>query len=151
MLFKKLKTSEETILIEKKIWKAWLSHDNSQIEKLMLKNISHMNRGDSLLALKGFTEVISLDNAYAEAWNKRATVHYMMGNFKSSIDDINNTLSLEPKHFGALSGLAMIHYFQNNMEQAKIALLKLLQIHPKVNLTRSLKKLLQEINKQIVI
>ena len=45
-----------------------------------------------------FTEVINLDQSWAEAWNKRATVLYMLGEFEKSQNDIDQVLALEQRH-----------------------------------------------------
>ena len=62
-----------------------------------------------LAAIDVFSEAIELDPAWAEAWNKRATVFYMVGEFQKSQDDIDKVLELEKRHFGALAGQGMVN------------------------------------------
>ena len=65
-----------------------------------------------------FTEVINLDQSWAEAWNKRATVLYMLGEFQKSQDDIDQVLALEQRHFGALAGQGLVNIQLKNYEKA---------------------------------
>ncbi len=65
-----------------------------------------------------FTEVINLDQNWAEAWNKRATVLYMLGEFQKSQDDIDQVLALEQRHFGALAGQGLVNIQLKNYEKA---------------------------------
>ena len=55
-----------------------------------------------------FSAIISREPAFAEAWNKRATVRFFRGDDAGSANDILQVIKLEPRHFGALSGLGMI-------------------------------------------
>ena len=65
-----------------------------------------------------FTEVINLDQSWAEAWNKRATVLYMLGEFQKSQNDIDQVLALEQRHFGALAGQGLVNIQLKNYEKA---------------------------------
>ena len=47
-----------------------------------------------------FTTIIDADPAFAEAWNKRATVYFLMGAYDRSKRDIAQTILREPRHFG---------------------------------------------------
>ena len=66
-----------------------------------------------------FTEVIKLDENWAEAWNKRATVLYMLGEYQKSQEDIDKVLELEPRHFGALAGQGLVNIELKNYENSK--------------------------------
>ena len=59
-------------------------------------------------ALDFLDQVTVLDPAYAEGWNRRATLHYTMGETRKSMADIAEVLRREPRHIGALAGLAGI-------------------------------------------
>ena len=62
--------------------------------------------------------MINLDQNWAEAWNKRATVLYMLGEFQKSQDDIDQVLALEQRHFGALAGQGLVNIQLKNYEKA---------------------------------
>ena len=82
------------------------------------------------VALDFLDQVVTLSPAYAEGWNRRATVHYMMHNFAKSMADIDHTLQLEPRHFGALSGMAEIMKETERKQLALDAYQRVLDIYP---------------------
>ena len=77
-----------------------------------------------------FTEIISLDKNWAEAWNKRATVLYLMGEFEKSQKDIDKVLSLEKRHFGALSGQGLVQTALENYQKAIDSYIETHKIYP---------------------
>jgi len=82
------------------------------------------------VALDFLDEVVTLEPAYSEGWNRRATVHYMMHNYSKSMADIEKTLALEPRHFDALSGMARILRETGRKPLAMKAYERVLDIYP---------------------
>jgi tetratricopeptide (TPR) repeat protein len=95
--------------IEQQIWQIWLESDDATVTRLMQQGIAAMSLRQLDLALDRFDRMVEHAPAFAEGWNKRATVYYLMGDFEASVVDIERTLGLEPRHFGALSGLGLIY------------------------------------------
>ena len=95
-----------------------------------------------------FTEVINLDQNWAEAWNKRATVLYLLGNFEESQKDIDKVLKLESRHFGALAGEGLVNIQLKNYEKAISSYEKALKIYPSMKspglMIREIKKMIQK-------
>jgi tetratricopeptide (TPR) repeat protein len=82
------------------------------------------------VALDFLDQVVTISPAYAEGWNRRATVHFMMRNYSKSMSDINRTLTLEPRHFGALAGMAQIMKNTGRKQLALNAWQRVLEIYP---------------------
>ena len=83
ILFKNLKSigsRAAAMEVEQKIWDIWITHPSDRkLTEMLSKGSSYMSQnrlGDAYII---FTEIISLDKNWAEAWNKRATVLYLMG------------------------------------------------------------------------
>ena len=57
--------------------------------------------------------------AFAEGWNKRATVHFLMGNWQASVRDINRPSRSSPVISAPCSGLGLIY---DALEQPQAAL-----------------------------
>tara|TARA_B100000029_G_scaffold40773_1_gene38016 strand:+ start:533 stop:1042 length:510 start_codon:yes stop_codon:yes gene_type:complete len=134
VLFNELKSvgSKVTALeIEQQIWNIWVTHPTDRkLTKLLSKGSKYMSEnrlGDAYLV---FTEVISLDENWAEAWNKRATVLYLMGEYEKSQNDIDRVLSLEKRHFGALSGQGLVQTALENYQKAIDSYLETHKIYP---------------------
>ena len=105
-LFNELKANKSkiAIIIEQEIWALWSKHPTNENLTARLEEGSQLVRDQQYIKAKDiFTEVINLDQSWAEAWNKRATVLYLLGEFQKSKDDIDKVLALEPRHFGALA------------------------------------------------
>ena len=98
-----------------------------------------------------FTEVINIDQSWAEAWNKRATVLYMMGEFQKSQDDIDQVLALEQRHFGALAGQGLVNIQLKNYETAIRSYEQAQEIYPAMRSPKIMIKQIEELIKQQTI
>ena len=134
ILFKNLKSigsRAAAMEIEQKIWDIWITHpSNRKLTEMLSKGSSYMSQnilGDAYII---FTEIISLDKNWAEAWNKRATVLYLMGEFEKSQKDIDKVLSLEKRHFGALSGQGLVQTALENYQKAIDSYIETHKIYP---------------------
>ena len=120
-LFNELKVNKSKVafIIEQEIWALWSTHPTNQKLTAKLEEGSQLVRDQNYLKAKDiFTEVINLDQSWAEAWNKRATVLYILGDFQKSQDDIEKVLALEQRHFGALAGQGLVNIQLKNYEKA---------------------------------
>ena len=120
-LFNELKVNESKVafIIEQEIWALWSTHPTDEKLTERLEEGSQLVRDQKYIRAKDiFTEVINLDQNWAEAWNKRATVLYMLGEFQKSQDDIDQVLALEQRHYGALAGQGLVNIQLKNYEKA---------------------------------
>lgn len=95
-------------LVEQQIWEAWREAGDPEVEDIFQEGMRAMSGADFALAIDLFTEAVSLDPDFAEAYNMRATSHFLLGNDFESLTDVRATIDLEPRHFGALMGGAQI-------------------------------------------
>ena len=98
-----------------------------------------------------FTEVINIDQSWAEAWNKRATVLYMLGEFKKSQADIDKVLALEQRHFGALAGQGLVNIQLKNYEKAIRSYEQAQEIYPAMRSPKIMIKQIEELIKEQTI
>ena len=148
-LFVKLETNNfnKALEIEKKIWKYWCTHPTNEKLTIRLNEGSQLVKNQQLEeAIKVFTEVISIDQYWAEAWNKRATVFYLIGEFQKSQEDIDRVLELEDRHFGALAGQGLVNIQLKNYEKAIRSYEQAQKIYP---LMKSPKIMIKQIEKLI--
>ncbi|NQU56574.1 MAG: tetratricopeptide repeat protein [Rhodospirillales bacterium] len=122
----------EAATIEQSIWSIWIRNDNAEIDKRMALALKAMSGGALKLSLVMFNEIIAIDPAFAEAWNKRATAYYLLGQYAASVHDIQQTLALEPRHFGALSGMGLIYSAIGEDKAALKVWQKALSINPQM-------------------
>ena len=152
-LFKQLKNSQATqaIEIENKIWKIWTTHPTEDRKGYRLTEL--LDQGSLLIdrrqlkkAYEIFSQIITADSEWSEAWNKRATVLYLMKQYESSLDDINITLTLEPRHFGALTGQALNYIELKQYEKAIESYKAAQKIYPVID---TAKKMIPQLQKLI--
>ena len=133
--------------IASKIWQIWTTHSyDTALSKQMRMGIELMQSGQLSAANAIFTNVISQDNEFAEAWNKRATVLFFLGEFERAKLDIAKTLELENNHFGALAGLGMVEIHLGNPKAALRAYRRATLINPHL---KDVKKAILRLEKEL--
>ena len=133
-LFAALQTSlsnANAASLEREIWAIWARYpDDQAINRQMDRAIKMINAGQLDDAEALFSAIISHKPAFAEAWNKRATVRFFRGDDAGSANDILQVIKLEPRHFGALSGLGMIKVREGDLQGALQAYRAAQRINP---------------------
>ena len=153
-LFSQLKGTKDlptAQIIEKEIWEIWQIHPSDdrrgfRLTELLIQGTRLMNMRELSKAHEVFTKIIAVENDWAEAWNKRATVLYLMKQYESSLADIKITLVLEPRHFGAISGQALNYIGLNLYEQAIESYKAAQKIYPDID---GAKKMIPQLQKMI--
>ncbi|MEP9387527.1 hypothetical protein [Mesorhizobium sp. KR9-304] len=113
-----------------RIWEEWSRSGSASIDLMMGWSKTAMDSKKFDVALDFLDQVVTMKPAYAEGWNRRATLHFMMQNYAKSMSDINQTLQIEPRHFGALSGMGQIMKDTGREELALQAWQRVLDIYP---------------------
>jgi len=150
-LFNELKINKAKVasIVEQEIWSLWSTHPTDEKLTARLEEGSMFVRNQQPNRARDiFTEVIKLDENWAEAWNKRATVLYMLGEYQKSQDDIDKVLELEPRHFGALAGQGMVNIKLKNYEKAIRSYEEAQEIYPSMKTPDAMIKQIKEIIKQ---
>ena len=130
------------------MWQIWGRSGDTTIDALYQRGVQQMEAVQIPQALATFSDIIRRKPAFAEGWNKRATLHYLMGNFELSLKDCDEVIKRNPNHFGALSGYGQIYLNLGDLEKALAYFEKALAVNPNLpgaNITiRQLQQQLQE-------
>jgi tetratricopeptide (TPR) repeat protein len=130
------------------LWEMWHRSGDARFDGLLKEGIAAMQREDLPAADATFTRLIDEAPAFAEGWNKRATVRYMADDFAASIADCRETLARNPNHFGALSGQGLCHLMLGQFREAAELFRRTLAVHPHLGSARdNLRTALSEIVK----
>lgn len=111
------------------VWQLWGKSGDAAIDKLYQEGLDRMQDGDMPKAIQVFNAIIAKRPAFAEAWNKRATIYYRSGEYDLSMQDCEEVIKRLPQHFGALVGYAQMLAERNQPERA----LELMERASKVN------------------
>jgi tetratricopeptide (TPR) repeat protein len=135
-------------LAERSMWQVWNRSGDADIDRLFEIGVEQMASRAGEAAVDTFTRIIERRPAFAEGWNKRATVYYLMGEYTKSLADCDEVMKRNPYHFGALSGYGMIHTQLGNPERALEYFERALAINPNLDGVReaaeNLRQLLRE-------
>ena len=112
------------------LWAIWSRSGDAGIDQLLVRGTQLMSEGEFGPALALFEEIVRLRPAFAEGWNKRATVLFLLGRNAESLRDCGEVLKRNPLHFGALSGMAQIHMRLGDPEAALAAYQRALKVNP---------------------
>ena len=112
------------------IWRLWGRSGDAAIDKLYEQGMGLMQSGNLPRAVAVFSGIISQRPAFAEAWNKRATLYYMLNQYDLSMKDCDEVLKRIPNHFGALSGYAQMLAERDQPERALDLLERAYRVNP---------------------
>ena len=116
--------------VSNRIREQWARSGSASIDLLMQWAQKAIDEQKHDVAFDFLDQVVLLAPAYAEGWNRRATLHFAMDDYSKAMADIVRTLQLEPRHFGALSGMAVILRNEGRNQAAIHAYQRLLDVYP---------------------
>ena len=134
---------------EKKIWDNWARNDSITAEVLLGQASKAMNAQEYETAEIILDRLLEAQPAYAEAWNRRATLHYLAKRYAKALADIDKVLELEPRHFGALAGRGMIYEAMDKPDEALAAYREALTMNPYMAGVTDKVKLLEKLRPDI--
>lgn len=139
-LFSALRQAEDVTKarrVEAGIWRIWSQYGDDPIIDRMMRHGARLMAAEQMKrAAEVFDQVVTRAPAFAEGWNRRATLRFLTGDFDGSVADIRQVLNLEPRHFGALSGLGLIYMALERPQGALKAFERALQINPHMTSAR---------------
>jgi tetratricopeptide (TPR) repeat protein len=115
---------------ERGLWLLWSRSGDGDIDRAMARGVEQMEAGQLAEAIATFSDVIRRRPAFAEGWNKRATVYYLAGEYGKSLADCDEVVKRNPHHFGALSGYGQIHFQLQDYEKAIAWWQRALEVNP---------------------
>ena len=117
-------------IAEQALWQLWSRSGEPAIDRLMAEGTEHMQAGRLEEAVAAFSEIIRRKPAFAEGWNKRATVYFLAGDFRRSLADCDEVMKRNPNHFGALSGYGQIYFQLEQYDKALDYWRRALKVNP---------------------
>jgi tetratricopeptide (TPR) repeat protein len=115
---------------EQALWVLWGRSGEAALDKLLADGVGQMQAGRLDEALATFSEIIRRKPAFAEGWNKRATLYFLAGDYERSLADCDEVLKRNPQHFGALSGCGQILFRLERLERALEYWKRALEVNP---------------------
>jgi tetratricopeptide (TPR) repeat protein len=112
------------------MWQIWGRSGDKAIDALFERGAAQMQLGDLAAALSTFDDVVRRMPAFAEGWNKRATILFLMDRLDASLSDCLEVLKRNKLHYGALSGMGQIHMQRGELELALQRFRQALQVNP---------------------
>ncbi|HSB23025.1 MAG TPA: tetratricopeptide repeat protein [Burkholderiaceae bacterium] len=112
------------------MWRIWSRSGDAAIDALFARGIDQMHAGALDDALATFDEIVARKPAFAEGWNKRATIYFLIGENDKSLRDCDEVFKRNPNHFGALAGAGQIHLRLGHLERALEFFKRALQVNP---------------------
>ena len=132
LLLKRLRDEDPVVrgLAEQGLWLLWSRSGDAEIDRLLARGVEEMQSGEHRKAIATFSEVTRRRPAFAEGWNKRATVHFLAGDLRKSLADCDEVMRRNPFHFGALAGYGQIHFQLEQYERAIDYWRRALEVNP---------------------
>ena len=115
---------------EQALWVLWSRSGDEAVDALMEKGAEQLQGQQYKAAIATYSEVIRQKPAFAEGWNKRATVLFLAGELRKSLADCDEVMKRNPNHFGALAGYGQIYFQLEQYEKAIEYWKRALRVNP---------------------
>jgi tetratricopeptide (TPR) repeat protein len=112
------------------MWQIWSRSGDAAIDALFARGVEQMQAMELDDALATFNDIVRRKPAFAEGWNKRATILFLRGENEKSLRDCDQVLKRNRNHFGALSGAGQIHIRLGNPQRALEFFRRAVRINP---------------------
>jgi tetratricopeptide (TPR) repeat protein len=126
------------------LWAIWSRSGDAATDALLARGVAQMAASAFDDALATFDAIVRLRPAFAEGWNKRATIYFLLGRFDESLKDVDEVLKRNRHHFGALSGAGQIHLQLGHERQALDFFRRALDINPNLHGVEAVIPVLEE-------
>lgn len=117
-------------IAEQALWLLWTRSGDKGIDALMETAADQMQAHQFQEAVATLSEVIQRKPAFAEGWNRRATVLYLAGEYGKSLADCDEVMKRNPQHFGALAGYGQIYFQLERYDKAIEYWRRALKVNP---------------------
>ena len=112
------------------MWRIWSRSGDKAVDALYQRGVQQMEMSKMAEAVEIFSDVIRRKPAFAEGWNKRATIYFLLGEYELSLKDCDEVIKRNPLHFGALSGYGQIYANKGDYERAIVYFERALKVNP---------------------
>ena len=80
-------------------WQIWSRSGDPAIDKLFARGIEQMEAAALEDALATFSIIVKRKPAFAEGWNKRATIHFLLGHYARIAEGLRRGVQAQPEAF----------------------------------------------------
>lgn len=115
------------------LWAVWGRSGDPAIDRLYRQGVQLMEEGRVQDAQPIFDTIVRRKPAFAEGWNKRATILFLMGDLDASLKDCHEVIRRNPHHFGVLAGYGQIYLQKRDFERALHYFERALAINPNMD------------------
>ncbi|MEO7405184.1 MAG: tetratricopeptide repeat protein [Burkholderiales bacterium] len=135
----RLRDDDESIrgIAEAALWRVWGRSGDATIDALYVRGLEQMNEGRAPEAIATFTDIIRQRPAFAEGWNKRATIYFFTGDYPRSLADCDEVIKRNPDHFGALAGYGQVYLRLGEPHKALESFRRALAVNPNMEGVRA--------------
>ncbi len=117
-------------IAEQGLWMLWHRSGEQAVDQLMARGAEQMQARRFKEAIATYSEVIRRKPAFAEGWNRRATVRFLAGDYRKSLADCDEVMKRNPWHFGALAGYGQIYFALERYDKAIEYWRRALEVNP---------------------
>ena len=103
----------------------WTRHSNAAIQGLQESLREYVLQKNAHETQVCISEIILIDQQYAEAYSKRAAINFSLNDITSAMVDIERAVSIDPYHYGAWCTKGIVI---NNIRQVIMILIFIITI-----------------------
>jgi len=126
----KAETPEVRELARRALEYIWFTDAGHHAHQMIEEAFDAAEKEDFQTALALLDRLVREHPAFAEGWNRRASVYWKMGQFDKSIADCEKALALNPNHYGAWQGIGVCRVELGDIAEACRCLRAALKITP---------------------